>query len=85
MYEDYYLMEARIPLDFINFPKGADSWLSINRNNTYTNEYTSWIRVPQNQSPSSLAFMRTVRLRIPWSPKRPVSIIPLSIPFLISI
>ena len=78
MYEDYYLMEARIPLDFINFPKGADSWrFSINRNNTYTNEYTSWIRVPQNQSPSSLAFMRTVRFEDPLgSPKRPVSIIP---------
>ena len=76
--DEYYQVEIKLPLNFINFPSGTKRWrFNIYRNNSQINEYTTWIKIPQNQSIGVLAYMGEIEFEKPLGQsRRPVSIIP---------
>ncbi len=76
--DTYYQVEMKLPLNFINFPSGSKRWrFNMYRNNSQINEYTTWTRVPQNQSVGVLAYMREIEFEKPLGEsRRPVSVIP---------
>ena len=78
IHEDGYVAEIRIPLSNINFPAGSQSWrFNLYRYNTKTAEWTSWAKIPQNQSLISLAFMGTLTFEQPLGKsKAPLAFIP---------
>ena len=78
MYDDYYVLEAAIPLSSVKFNEGATSWrVQCYRWDMQTNEQSAWARVPQNQMFSSLAFMGEMNFEKPLEKSRtPVAIIP---------
>ena len=60
-FEDHYTVEIAIPFSSLKFIEGASSWrFRPYRWNHQTNEQSTWVRVPQNQLLSSLAFMGTL-------------------------
>lgn len=78
MYDDHYILEAAIPFSSIKFHEGATSWrMQCYRWDMQTNEQSAWVRVPQNQQLSSLAFMGTMQFENPLGKSRKhVAIIP---------
>ena len=57
-FEDHYTVEIAIPFSSLKFIEGSTSWrFRPYRWNHQNNEQSTWVRVPQNQLLSSLAFM----------------------------
>ena len=68
MYEDHYTVEIAIPFSSLKFEEGADRWrFRCYRWNLQTNEQSTWVRVPQNQLLSNLAFMGDLVLKSRWA------------------
>lgn len=78
MHDDYYVLEAAIPFSSMKFREGETTWrVKCYRWDMQTNEQSTWVRVPQNQMLSSLAFMGTMEFEKPLGKSRtPVAIIP---------
>lgn len=78
MYDDHYIVEMAIPFTYLKFPEAADRWrFRSYRWNLETNEQSTWVRVPQNQLLSSLAFMGELIFEKPLGKSRtPIAIIP---------
>ncbi|MDP3915580.1 MAG: DUF5916 domain-containing protein [Bacteroidota bacterium] len=58
MHDDHYILEVAIPFSSLKFNGGDSSWrLKCYRWDMQTNEQSTWVRVPQNQLLSNLAFM----------------------------
>lgn len=78
MYEHYYTAEVAIPLTSMKFKEGTDQWrFRPYRWDIQNNEQSTWVRVPQNQMFSSLAFMGRLKFEKPLGKSRtPVAIIP---------
>ena len=57
-YDDYWVAEMAIPFSTLRFNAGSEKW-SFNsyRFDTQTKENSTWMRIPQNQSITSLSFM----------------------------
>lgn len=78
MHDDYYILEAAIPFSSIKFREGDQSWfLKTYRWDMQTNEQSTWVRVPQNQLLSNLAFAGEMVFENPLGKSHtPVAIIP---------
>ena len=78
MFDDHYILEAAIPFNSLKFREGDTSWrLKCYRWDMQTNEQSTWVRVPQNQLLSNLAFMGEMIFEKPLGKSRtPVAIIP---------
>ncbi len=77
-YKDFYIVEIAIPLTSLKFKEGATSWrMRCYRWNIQTNEQSTWVRVPQQQLLSSLAFMGELVFEKPLGKsKTPIAVIP---------
>ena len=78
IYDDYFTAEMIIPLTSLKFEEGATKWrLNSYRIDTQSNERSSWVRIPQNQSITNLAFMGEMVFEKPLGKSRsPLAIIP---------
>lgn len=78
MYDDHYDVEIAIPFTSLKFLEGSTNWrFRCYRWNLQTNEQSTWVRVPQNQRLSSLAYMGTLNFESPLGKSRtPLSLIP---------
>ena len=78
MYNDYFILEAAIPLSSIKFHEGDKTWrVQCYRWDMQTNEQSAWAPVPQNQMLSSLAFMGNMEFEKPLGKSHtPIAIIP---------
>ena len=78
MHDDHYVLEAAIPFSSMKFKEGETTWrVKCYRWDMQTNEQSTWVKVPQNQMLSSLAFMGTMEYEKPLGKSRtPVAIIP---------
>lgn len=78
MHEDHYVLEAAIPFSSLKFREGETTWrVKCYRWDMQTNEQSTWVRIPQNQMLSSLAFMGTMEFEKPLGKSRtPLAIIP---------
>ncbi len=77
-YDNYYTVEVAIPFTSLKFKEGATKWrFRAYRWNLQTNEQTTWVRVPQNQQLSNLAFMGELHFEKPLGKSRtPFAVIP---------
>ncbi|ARV11568.1 hydrolase [Gilvibacter sp. SZ-19] len=77
-FDDHYTVEMAIPFTSLKFIEGATSWrFRCYRWNIQSNEQTTWIQVPQNQSLASLAYMGTLNFEKPLGRSRtPFALIP---------
>ena len=77
-YDDFYIVEIAIPLTSLKFKEGANTWrMRCYRWNIQTNEQSTWVRVPQQQLLSSLAFMGELVFEKPLGKSRtPIAVIP---------
>ncbi|RMF21565.1 MAG: hydrolase, partial [Bacteroidetes bacterium] len=77
-YDDHYTVEIAIPFTSLKFEEGATRWgFRPYRWNLQTNEQSTWVRVPQNQQLSSLAFMGELVFEKPLGKSRtPFALIP---------
>jgi hypothetical protein len=58
IYKKYYTSEIRIPLSAFKFRHGENKWrFNAYRFDTQSTERSTWIRIPQNQMITNLAFM----------------------------
>lgn len=73
-----YTVEIAIPFSSLKFREGSSSWrFRAYRWNLQTNEQSSWVRVPQNQQLSSLAFMGELVFEKPLGKSSPpIALIP---------
>lgn len=78
MESDHYILEAAIPFASLKYKEGSTSWrMKCYRWDMQTNEQSTWVRVPQNQLLSSLAFMGEMVFEKPLGKSHtPVAIIP---------
>jgi len=78
MYDDHYDVEIAIPFTSLKFREGVNTWnFRAYRWDMQTNEQSTWVRVPQNQLMSSLAFMGELVFEKPLGKSRtPFAIIP---------
>lgn len=77
-YHDHYTVEIAIPFTSLKFEEGATKWrFRPYRWNLQTNEQSTWVRVPQNQVLSNLAFMGDLHFEKPLGRSRtPFALIP---------
>lgn len=77
-FDHYYTVEVAIPFTSLKFVEGATHWrFRPYRWNIQTNEQSTWIRLPQQQLMSSLAFMGELIFEKPLPKSRtPIAIIP---------
>lgn len=78
IHDDYFTVEMIIPLTSLKFEEGATKWrFNSYRIDTQSNERSSWMRIPQNQSITNLAFMGEMVFEKPLGKSRtPLAIIP---------
>ena len=58
IYDDYYIIEMKIPLSTFNYPENSKSWrFNFFRFDTDENQRTTWTRIPQEFKGYNLAFM----------------------------
>lgn len=78
IYDGYFIMEAAIPFSSIKFKEGTQEWrVQCYRWDIGASEQSAWVRVPQNQLLSSLAFMNEMVFEKPLGKSRtPVAVIP---------
>lgn len=74
----YYIIEMRIPLSTLNFPKGATSWrFNFFRFDTTEFQRTTWARIPQEFKDYNLAFMGKIHFEKPLGKSNAnISVIP---------
>ena len=77
-FQDHYTVEIAIPFSSLKFIEGATHWrFRPYRWNLQNNEQSTWVRVPQNQLLSSLAFMGRLDFEQPLGKSRtPFAFIP---------
>jgi hypothetical protein len=77
-YDDHFTVEMEIPFTSVKFKEGAKSWrFRAYRWDIQTNEQSTWVRVPQNQLLSNLAFAGNMEFEEPLGKSRfPFSVIP---------
>ena len=78
IYDNRYSIEIQIPFTSLFYNNSNDYWrLNIYRGNTQNNEYSVWIRTPQNQLIGNLGFMGKMVFEKPLKKTRnPISLIP---------
>jgi len=78
MFDDHYDVEIAIPFTSLKFREGVDTWgFRAYRWDFQTSEQSTWVRVPQNQLMSNLAFMGDLVFEKPLGKSRtPFAIIP---------
>lgn len=78
MYDDHYILEVAIPFSSLKFKEGETSWrFQSYRLDLQGNEKSAWVRVPNNQMLSNLAFAGKMVFEKPLGKSRkPVAIIP---------
>ena len=65
-YPGYYIIEMKIPLATLNFPKGVNSWrFNFFRFDTSEYQRTSWAKIPQQFKDYNLAFMGKINFEKP--------------------
>ena len=77
-YDDHYVVEMAIPFYSLKFIEGDNTWrFRAYRFDIQSNERSTWVRVPQNQLLSNLAYMGTLEFEEPLGkPAFPFSFIP---------
>ncbi len=80
IYDGFYISEMKIPLAAFKYRQGETKWrFNSYRFDTQTNEWSNWIRIPQNQNITSLAYMGDMIFEKPLGKsKTPFSLIPYS-------
>lgn len=78
MAKGYYTVEMKIPMSSFKFKSGGTKWrFNAYRFDTQSNERSSWMQIPQNQSIISLAFMGDMIFEAPLNKVRtPFALIP---------
>ncbi len=78
MYDGYYTTEWAIPLTSFKFNEGETKWrFNSYRFDTQSNETSTWMHIPQNQSIFTLAFMGDMVFEKPLGKSRtPLALIP---------
>lgn len=78
IYDDHYIAEMKIPMASFKFREGETRWrFNAYRFDTQSNEWTTWMNIPQNQVIYNLAFMGDMIFERPLGKsKTPYSIIP---------
>lgn len=78
IYEGYYTVEIKIPMSSFKYKSSASKWrFNAYRFDTQSNETSSWMRIPQNQSIMNLAFMGDMIFERPLGKVRtPFALIP---------
>lgn len=78
MYDDHFILEVAIPLNFLKFREGENKWrFQCYRWNVQSSEQSALARVPQNQLFSRVAFANELIFEKPLGKSRtPVSVIP---------
>ncbi len=78
MHDTHYILEAAIPFSSLKFIEGDNSWhLKVYRWDMQTNEQSTWVRVPQNQLLSNLAFSGEMIFEKPLGKsKKAIAVIP---------
>lgn len=79
-FADHFTVEVAIPFNSLKFVNGATRWrFRPYRWNIQSNEQSSWVKVPQNQILSNLAFMGELLFEKPLrKTNTPISLIPYS-------
>ena len=79
-FDNYFTAEIAIPFSSLKFVEGSSKWrFRPYRWNIQSNEQSTWVKVPQNQMLSNLAFMGELRFEKPLGKsKTPISLIPYS-------
>lgn len=79
-FDNYFTAEIAIPFSSLKFVEGSSKWrFRPYRWNIQSNEQSTWVKVPQNQTLSNLAFMGELRFEKPLGKsKTPISLIPYS-------
>lgn len=79
-FADHFTVEVAIPFNSLKFVNGATRWrFRPYRWNIQSNEQSSWVKVPQNQMLSNLAFMGELLFEKPLrKTNTPISLIPYS-------
>tara|TARA_S200000501_G_scaffold149170_1_gene140688 strand:- start:534 stop:2852 length:2319 start_codon:yes stop_codon:yes gene_type:complete len=66
IYDDYYIIEMKIPLSTFNYPENSKSWrFNFFRFDTEENQRTTWVRIPQEFNDYNLAFMGKIIFESP--------------------
>ena len=78
VYDEYFLSEVKIPIKFLNFSEGSNSWgFNIFRFDSNTNERSVWNPVSRNQTIINLAFLGKLVFEDPLGKsKAPLAFIP---------
>lgn len=78
IYDYYYTSELRIPLSSFKFKEGESKWrFNSYRFDTQSTEWSTWVKVPQNQTITNLAFMGDMIFENPLGKSRvPFALIP---------
>ncbi len=64
--DGHWISEIRIPLKSIQYPDGATQFRSnVYRNDTHTQQWSTWANTPQNQTIAGLAFMGILNFERP--------------------
>ena len=79
-FADHFTVEVAIPYNSLKFVNGATCWrFRPYRWNIQSNEQSSWVKVPQNQMLSNLAYMGELLFEKPLrKTNTPISLIPYS-------
>lgn len=77
-FDDHFVIEVAIPFTSLKFLEGGTQWrFRSYRWNNQSQEQSTWVRVPQNQLLSSLAYMGELHFERPLGKSRtPVALIP---------
>lgn len=66
MGEDFWTCEFVIPFKTLRYKKGADKWnLNVYRFDSQSNEITTWVQIPRNQTLINLAFVGDMKFEQP--------------------
>jgi hypothetical protein len=58
IYDGYWIAEFEIPFNTVRFTEGSTKWrFNCYRNDAQINEFSTWIRIPQNQIIMDLTYM----------------------------
>lgn len=77
-FDDHFVIEVAIPFTSLKFLEGSTQWrFRSYRWNNQSNQQDTWVRVPQNQLLSSLAYMGELHFERPLGKSRtPLALIP---------
>ncbi|GLU45257.1 hypothetical protein Musp01_28810 [Muricauda sp. NBRC 101325] len=77
-YDDHFVIEMAIPFTSVKFVEGSSKWRFRSfRWNNQSNEQSTWVKVPQQQRLSSLAYMGELHFEKPLGKSRtPFTLIP---------